>query len=206
MTYLNTQKLLDAIATRLQDNSPTMRGYLLQWLNETMTAVADAKVFSPPWQFLQATVENTPIVDSKVALPTDFKQVVYLKQPNGFILTANDYLTDEEAFLAGRLGFTLTKTSVVFHPEAAGTVDFRYVREVPTYQENTSNTLFPKAFENVLIRGTLARYYEADAEEHARFATAPQEYITALRQLIRQDNACRPVPKRNRRGYIRERV
>lgn len=203
MNYLTTKSVLDTAFSRTRVNDPTLRAKAVHWLRSTMRDVLNER----SWVFLEKTT-TLAVTDSAIALPTDFGKEVFIK--NGiYLFTTADRLTPQDAALADScggepVGYTLSATSLTFHPTAAGTADLTYVATLPAggYADNTDTTIFPDEFEPLFERYLTTCIYEYDVDND-RFPASIQLDAKMLRTLKKADNQRKAVPPLNRKGMVR---
>lgn len=208
MSNINTTQLLNDVLARIQDDSPEMRTKMLHWLNNVFLKLSTITT----WPFLTKSV-TLPIVDNACTLPEDFEDIIYAKQEGNWFFDGNDYLSDRRVYelgeqaasvtLAKPIGYIIEDDLLKFYPNASGDVVLKYQYEIPTYLDNTDDTVYPKNFTNILERACLDFYYEYDLDERAASSLVFDAQELGL--LFRWSNHKKGFPKRHSRGYIRER-
>lgn len=209
MSFCNTENILDDTISQIQDQTATMRAKLLTWLNMVMQDVAGAKI-KKPWLFLQETLEDQAFSSNAIAKPSDFKKVISVKDGTDWILSDGNRLTEQQIFEATDdsatnptpIGFDITSTEIVFYPGATGTCDLKYLKEVPTYTDVDTDTVFPLHMKNVLMEGTLATYFKYDQDP--MFSTSQGQYAYFLKKAKKEDNIQQPFDApMSSHGYIK---
>lgn len=204
MNYLTTKTVLDSAFSRTRVTDPTLRAKAVHWLRNAMRDVLNER----EWVFLEKTATALPVTDGEITLPADFGKEVFVK--NGiYIFTTADRLTPSNAALADNcggepVGYTLTPTTLVFHPTTTGTADLTYVATLPTggYTDGTDATIFPDEFEPLFERYLTTCFYEYDVDND-RLPVGLQLDAKMLRTLKKADNQRRPVPPLSRKGMVR---
>lgn len=205
---LTVKTILDKVMVTLPSDKSTLRTVMLTWLNLCMQQLSIDPI---NWSCLHKKVLRV-VAANVITLPDDFARLVYVKQADAFFLEEDDSLTDEEAFA---LASTVVSTSSVptgyvvdevnktltFYSGATGTVELKYVCEVPDYPDDTTVTLFPSNFLNLFFRAcrTFYQEYDCDFEAASVFKFDAQVYAA----LLNWETAKRAVPKSDKHGYMR---
>jgi len=191
---LNTGKILDDALSTIQENSAAVRSKMLKWLNVSIQRL----VAERDWIALQKTKEGVTISDNKAPLPDDCAAILTITGESFFLTRQRHHLTDEEANSIGAsddnfpAGFVVTPDSIVFVPGATGSVDLKYLADVPVYGDG-EDTIFPPQFAPILMRSCLDFYYEYDMDERQG-----QSYSLDRAEMYRLkswDNRLKPKPK-----------
>lgn len=204
MNYLTTKSVLDTFFSRVKDNSSTLRGKAVYWLRSAMRDVLNERA----WVFLEKTTLALTITDGAITLPTDFGKEVFIRTSN-YLFTTKDRLTHEEAALADEcggdpVGYTLSASTITFHPAVTGTADLVYNATLPAagYEDGTDPTIFPDEFEPLFERYLTTCFYEYDVDTD-KMPLGVQLDAKMLRTLKKADNQRRAVPSLSAKGMVR---
>lgn len=192
---LNTTAILDQFESAITDNTPELRARALVWLNILFKRIAQER----DWNFLKKTA-TLAIASSKVALPTDYKRIVYC-QGDTWQLTDEHRYSQQELFALRQTtaetptGWYNDSQYLYFAPAGttSTTCNLTYIQSVPTYTDSAADTLFPDESELLVIRMLIASFYEYDFDE--RYPTAVQAVGAQMRDFKHWDNLQKPIPQ-----------
>lgn len=205
MANLTPDEILDKVQARITDQSAAMRVKLLGWLNEIMHDVVNQP---RNWQFLKKSA-SIAVAANALTLPADFGTLTSVQVGDRFF-TPDEALTDEEAYFWNQItgeaeGYTISGSTLTFVPGTSQTsATVKYNAVVADVIDDTTATIFPQEFRNILIAGTLMMFYEYDHDDN--YGSQVQLYQMEMKKLKALDNKKTPLPKRNPHGYIRERL
>ena len=197
---LKVNDILDDVTSVVQDDSQEFRSKILKWLNISIQQLAAER----DWIVLQKTADSISVSDNKASLPDDCAAVLTIAGDNFFLTRQKHHLTDEEANSIGEIndnfpaGFVVTPDSIVFVPGATGSVDIKYLIDVPFYSEGQT-TVFPARFRPILMRSCLDFCYEYDMDERTALSQGLDR--AEMYRLKSWDNRLKPKPKRSK--YLR---
>lgn len=204
MVYCNVKDILDSALNKVQDSSTGLRGKALAWLNEI---VSDIAAQPREWKFLQVSTTLSVTTDT-ITLPTDFNELIYIKVGDYFF-TKDSQLTWEEADAytstsdTTPVGFTLLGNTITFIPGTnESTCTFVYEKMLTAgLTDDTSNTVFPRIFRNLLITGVRMHYYDYDKD--GRYSKEVVLYQNEMYNVKAWDNKLKTIPQFEGHGYLR---
>lgn len=203
MVYLNTSAVLTKALSKSTDSSSAFRAKALVWLNEVIRDVLNQP---RTWEFLKEDVVLT-ITSNQITLPNGASEIITMTIGDTLLTPAN-LLTEVDAFAIGGgssslSGYTLdADNTVTFYPGATGTCALRYeVDRTGDYADNSTDTIFPLTFENLLVTGVRANIY--DYNKDGRYTKEMMLYDAEMRKMKAWDNRRKPGPKANPHGYTR---
>ena len=195
---LNTAQILDMAMSMLTDNTATARAKMLVWLNTGMQDIAAQR----DWTFLRASV-SLPLVNGYAAYPIDCEKPVSVTVGTDCI-RLSDSMSDKdiaESRYGGNYGYRIATTTDGFtvYP-AADSCDLKYTISVPTYADDTTDTVWPDFMLEVFWRLCVVRFYEFDFDE--RTPGAGQLYDRSVAMAKKRDNKTVPLPRREKRSIL----
>lgn len=203
MVYLNTAAVLTKALSKSTDGSAAFRTKALGWLNEVIRDVLNQP---RTWEFLKDSV-SLSIVANQIVLPNGASEIICMTIGDT-LLSPQNQLTEIDAFAIGTggnslSGYTLdSDNTVTFYPGATGACALRYeIDRTADYADNSSDTIFPLTFENLLVTGVRAHIY--DYEKDGRYTKEMMLYDAEMRKMKSWDNRRKPAPKSNPHGYTR---
>lgn len=204
MKYCNVRDILDKALSKVPDNSSELRVKALGWLEEV---VSDIAAQPRSWKFLE-TKSVLTVTASEITIPDDFNQLIGF-EVDGRWLDKNNQLTDEEAELyTGTtyytpLGYTSKGGTITIIPTTTVTTcDFYYEPQLITaLTDDTSDTIFPYIFRNLLITGVRMHYYDYDKD--GRYTKETMLYENEMYKVKAWDNQQKTLPQSSRHGYLK---
>jgi hypothetical protein len=201
--YCNTSSVLTKATTKWVDDSPELRVKALVWLNEVIRDILNQP---RTWWFLKTPTVLT-ITAGAITLPTGCGEVISI-EGDDFFFVPEEMLTDEQVFDLGDesgdipVGYIESGREIIFYPTATGTVTVRYEADLTTdYLDVGTDTILPINFENLLIVGVRAAYYDYDKD--GRYTKEEMNYDYQMRVAKAWDNKLKPRQQKNPRGYTR---
>lgn len=200
MAWLTTKSVLDAVQSRIVDQSDNLRAKMLVWLN-----IAMQQVLNEPrdWEFLKKSASVT-VTNSVITLPADFGDFLSLECGDYFYTTESQLTPDEvimeyEGFVIDELLGTLTIYPATI--EVTATLKYKAAFPVTDYTDGTGATLFPAEFRPLFTRYVMTVRDEFDAEAEASMSFKLDQL--ELKKMKALDNKRKAVPKINSHGYRR---
>lgn len=180
---LNVSAILNDAQSQITDASAETRARMVSWLNTAMQKLAIER----DWNFLRVYLPAQTLTSSQLTLPSDFARVESIKGDDWFY-DLYKQLTPAEITTAD--GYTVDSTYITLYPEKTGTADLRYIRTVPTYTDDTNDTIFPEYCQDFLVRAVVTAYYEFDFDE--RLPAGMNAEAQSLKALKHLDNRLKP--------------
>lgn len=200
---LTVNSILDAVTQRVHDNTATMRGRLLSYLNDAMQQFW----LERDWSFLRASA-SLVISGNEATKPADYGKLLFVSMGTLWSLDKRNQLTTEEAWRSTVNGtesgypdgWEEDATKIYFRPNADdGTATLVYLKTLPVYAEGDT-TLLPDYCRALMVRTLMDAYYEFDADE--RGLVSIQLHQGELAMVHKFENVRQPQPQRNTR-YLR---
>lgn len=214
---LTVKEILDTALMMVTDNGGTLRAKSVFWLHEVMRDVMNQP---RQWEMLKTVSAVLVISSNQVTLPVDCGEVFNFTVDDGqgreyFFQPQEALLSDAESFDEDQLsgvaptGYTLTATTLIFHPAASGTCTINYEPKLPAVDYTDTDlvsgtTFFPAEFKNVLMQGVRAKCWTSEHDE--LFTDAKSDYRDELRLIKLLDNTKKALPKVDPHGYLRDRI
>lgn len=217
MSFLTGKGMIDDALSIIRNNSTSVRGKMLVWLNITAQKLAVVR----PWQFLSNGQTSIVPVNNVLTMPADFGAIQSLRGGTAFLLDCRHLLTPGEAWQLDKTasgfsnprGYTegiietvpgTKRATITLHGAGfSNAVTVNYTIEPPTITDSTTATSWPVQCRALFQRCLLDAFYEYDMDERA--ALSYQLNAAELSELKKWDNSKKPRTQQNRHGYRRTR-
>ena len=228
MDFLTGAGIIDDALSTIKNNSTSVRGKMLVWLNVLAQKLVTARPIG--WTFFQNGTATVTPADNILTMPADYGQLKSLIGGTSFFFDKRNILTDAEAWrmdsattgLSSPRGyteaiaevtisatppdvgmFTVKRYQITLHGAGfSGDVTVNYEISPPDFVDDANvATPWPSVCRPLLMRGLLDGFYEYDMDERGTMSYQLNQML--LDDLKSWDNMRRPKSQSDSRGLRR---